>query len=212
MKLVVEDTVPLEVEKEALPLVEGAGPLQHGDGTVPPGVESTEVLDHMVKVDTMVELKPPITKMMILVEPRQDEAPVKRRRGKGRRRLDGLIQGTLHQFSFNPIITKECTIAETIMVEPKPVRKRKQDTLVEDPSKSYGKRSRRTMIEFDDFSDKTLGGPGIVLGAKSFYGGETNCKPLMGTTGINWGIQIKNEEIQTPGGIGKKTRNQINTQ
>ena len=92
------------------------------------------------------------------------------------------------------------------------MRKRKQDTLVEDPTKSFGKKSRRTMIEFDDFSDETLGGPGIVLGAKSFCGGETSYTTLMGTTGIDWGIKIKNEEIQTPGGIGKKTRNYINTQ
>ena len=150
--------------------------------------------------------------MMVLVEPRQDEAPIKRRRGRGRRRLDGLIQGTLHKFFFNPNIAKECTIAKTKMVEPEPVRKRKQDTLVEDPTKSFGKRSKRTMIEFDDFSDTTLGGPGITLGAKSFYGGETDSKLLMGTAGIDLGIIIEDEGIQTPGGIRKKPRKLINTQ
>ena len=78
---------------------------------------------------------------------------------------------------------------------------------------SGGKKSRRTMIELDDFSDEILGSPKNLLGgAKSFSGGETIYGLLKGKTGIDWVEKIEKDEIQTPGGIDKKTKNLINTQ
>ena len=78
---------------------------------------------------------------------------------------------------------------------------------------SGGKKTRRTMIELDDFSDEILGSPKNLLGAKSFSGGETIYGLLKGKTGIDWVEKtIEKDEIQTPGGINKKTKNLINTQ
>ena len=209
--LVVEDTVPLE--KETLPLVEGAGPLHPVDGAVPSGVETTAALDHCERDDPVVEErtyqtqhKPPVTKMMRLVEPGNNEAPTKQRRGKGKRKLDGFSQGTLHHFFFKSINTKECTNAKTTTVEPRAMRKRKQETMVEDPMESNGKKSRRTMVDFDDISNETLGSSGNLLGAKSFSGWETTRRHLKGKLDLI-GVEIKKDESRLPGELTTGRKN-----
>ena len=215
--MVVEDIIP--IEKETLPPVEGAEPLHQVDGAVPPEGETNAALDHCERDDPVVEertyqYKPPITKMMRLVEPAQNEAPTKRRRGKGKRKLDGLTQGTLHHFLIKSINTKECTNGKTTEVEPRALRKRKQELMVEepmveDPVESGSKRTRRTMIGDDVFPDRTLRSQKNLWGwAKSVSEGE----PLKGRSGINWVEKIENAVIQTPRGITEKTKNHINAQ
>ena len=71
--------------------------------------------------------------------------------------------------------------------------------MVEDPKMSGGKKSRRTMIDFDDISNKTRGSSGNLLGAKSFSGWETTSGHYLKGKLDLIGVKIKMDKSRLPG-------------
>ena len=132
--------------------------------------------------------------MMKLVEPRSDEAPTKRRRGKGRKKPDGLRQGTLNHFKTKLFNTKECTPKTTADTE---LRKRKRTETVEDPVRIPEMKSRRTMV-VDDKSNGNLTSSRNLWGPNSFSGEKPTNENSKGD--LDW-VDNENDEKPLPGDL-----------
>ena len=113
----------------------------------------------------------------VLVEPRKEDAPTKRRRGRGKRSTCQKIQGTMKEYFSKIVVPKEISVAKS-MVEGANVRKRKGETiLVEDHKRLMLDDAPRCLLMEDDRTtcrnedSRTL--CPIFMGAKSRNGRET---------------------------------------
>ena len=114
----------------------------------------------------------------VLVEPRQRDAPTKRRRGKAKRSTCPKIQGTLKDYFAKIPVPKEIR-DENSTVEGAPMRKRKgEDLMLEDPKQHTG--SKELLCPLMENDEKICGLASsrtlcpIIWGAKSVNGRETD--------------------------------------
>ena len=138
-------------------------------------------------------------------KPGVDEAPVKRRRGKAKRKLTNL--GNIRNFFLKielskddiPTVTREGG-ASTAM------RKRKAEGTVEDlDRRPEDSKSRRIAVkETEETVEDTT-----YLGAKSIYGRGTTADERREAT--NWVERNWNDSGLIPGDLTKKTKFLINT-
>ena len=144
-------------------------------------------------------------RMVLLVEPKKDEAPTRRRRGKDRKRSENLRQGTIHKFISNQLNMKECmpktTSGSTLL------RKRKWLETVEDLTEDYSTKSRRLMVENDQKSSGRMTNSGAlspIMGAKSVSRREATQGQCKGAVNL---VDNEKDEKKTPQGFGHQDRN-----
>ena len=142
-------------------------------------------------------------KMTILVEPREGDKPVRRRRGRGKKWLEGSStqnQGTIKKFFNKLVIPKEC-LDQRILKNQKEGGKRKR--VVED----YGSmeqmtepprtKSRPDTTCGDQRPDVMTvpGGTFVENGAKSFCGREQTDRLEMGALDLGMELIERRKEV-----------------
>ena len=161
-------------------------------------------MDGMDMVPRMVEAKDTVRKMTtVLVEPGDDEAPTKRRRGKARRKLTNL--GNIRNFFLKLEIPKDERPAlpregGAVMT----MRKRKAEGMVEEHyRRPKGSKSRRTSLTETEKTVEMTNSTGY-LGAKSFCGRGTTEDSRREAT--NWVESNLDDSGCIPGDLTKKTK------
>ena len=152
----------------------------------------------------------------VLMEPRKEDAPTKRRRGRGKRSTCPKNQGTLQKYFSKLVVPKEMSVANS-MVEGANVRKRKGETiLVEDHKRLMLDDAPRCLLMEDDRTtcrnedSRTL--CPIFMGAKSRNGRETDGQKKISGNGLDLFALTSKEGATSLGLDEKMTENHINSQ
>ena len=154
---------------------------------------------------------------VVLVEPGVKDAPIKRRRGRGKRSTCPKIQGTLKEYFSKIVVPKELSVVKST-VEGALLRKRKGEALlVEDHKRLMLTDASRCLLVEDDgntcgIEDSRTLCP-IFMGAKSRNGRDTTGKTTkVSGNGLELIALTKGERGTSLGLDERKTKNRINSQ
>ena len=192
------------VEEQCVGADDAPGGVDDVDGDVRGHGGDTVMMDGMDMLPRMVEVKETMRMMTtVLVEPGVDEAPVKRRRGKAKRKLTNL--GNIRNFFLKleipkdekPALPREGGAVMTL-------RKRKAEGVVEEHYRRLeGSKSRRTLLTENEKTVEMTNSTGY-LGAKSFCGRGTT--EDSGREATNWVECNLDDSGRVPGDLTKKTK------
>ena len=206
-------------------MVEGSGddgnmvPAETKDGvekdtrsTIETGTDESHRCTPHKKLEGAKDEAPKQVKMVELKEPKIEEGPIKRRRGKGRRRLDRTAGGKIMQYFPKLVCPKEWTESKTTEGVNGLERKRKLDggglegEGMEPRRASKATRTmRKTMGGNPPDRTTSSGDLTLFMGAKSSTWRETDDERKKGAA--NWGMFggiIGSNGKKTPKGFGDK--------
>ena len=146
------------------------------------------------------------------MEPRKDQKPTIRRRGKGKRRIEPNMKGRIDTYFSKLVCTKEWANVKTTEGGafghgPEGMRKRKLQSLLEDPERCPDSNPRRLRVMEPVQTDVEINSRTLspsILGARSKDGREPGQGQVVGaTTGLDLMVKNKESVWKLPGEFDK---------